>query len=96
MEIKDLVLKNGILKDLVYLGQLETLSNFNGEKGQFQVHQVTDRKGMVFHVVTKASADLFEMKSAIELVNPVFFVDERYGASMTPALNVQAEKIVKK
>lgn len=96
MEVKDLVLKNGILTDLVYLGQVETLNSFNGVSGQFQVHQVTDRKGMIFHVVVKASADLFEMKSAIELVNPAFFVDERYGASATPAINVQAEKIVKK
>ncbi|HEM3613010.1 TPA: hypothetical protein U1C34_001911 [Streptococcus suis] len=96
MEIKDLVLKNGILKDLVYLGQVDTLNSFNGVSGQFQVHQVTDRKGMIFHVVTKASADLFEVKSAIELVNPTFFVDELYGASTVPAINVQAEKIVKK
>lgn len=96
MEIKDLVLKKDILKNVVYLKQLDTLDNFAGERGLYQLHQVGSKDGTVFNVVTKASADMFEFKSEVELVNPEFFVDESLGLNMTPALNVRAEKIVKK
>lgn len=96
MEIKDLVLKNGILKDIVYISQLESLDNFGGERGVFQVHQIGSKTGMVFNVVTKASADMFKFKSEIELVDPVLYIDESLGANMTPALNVRAKRIIKK
>ena len=96
MKFESLKLKNGALKNVRYGSLLETLETFNGEKGVFNRHEVFSEEQIGFHVITSGAVEKIAPLSEIELVGAKPVIDAVNGYSMTPALNIQAEKIVVK
>lgn len=96
MKFDSLKLKKGALKDVRYGSLLETLETFNGEKGVFNRHEVFAEGQNCFHVITSGSVEKIEPFTEIELLGAKPVIDAVSGYSMTPALNIQAEKIVVK
>ncbi|WP_449454500.1 hypothetical protein [Streptococcus suis] len=94
MKFEQLVLKNGVLKNIQYISAKEQLDSFNGEKGVFTRHEVIAEGQPIFHVITKGMVEKIPQFAKVELVGAVPVIDAVNGFSMTPALNVQAESIV--